>query len=296
MKNDEQAKSKVYDAVVIGGGPGGVSAALYIARGNRSVAIVDGGASALLKAHAIQNFYGVGTVSGTELYRSGLSQAAEVGAEIINAQATACAYDGERFMVTLDGGEALTSRTLVIATGAARAVARIAGLKEYEGRGVSYCAVCDAFFYRKKHVGVIGAGAFAEHELSALYGVVGKVDLLCDGCAPAFAAPDGVDVYTRKIARIVGGDTVSGVVFDDGTEVGLDGVFVALGTLGAVGIAKSVGVLSNEAGEIVIDERGMTNIDGLYAVGDCTPGIKQIAKAVNDGMTVGTEIVKKLRH
>ncbi|MCH5161732.1 MAG: NAD(P)/FAD-dependent oxidoreductase, partial [Clostridiales bacterium] len=72
--------------------------------------------------------------------------------------------------------------------------------------------------------------------------------------------------------------------------------FVALGVLGAVGIAKSVGVLTDSNGEIIVDGRGMTNIDGLYAIGDCTAGIKQVARAVNDGMIVGTDILKRLKN
>ncbi len=282
---------KIYDTVIIGGGAGGVSAALYVARGNKKVCVIDSGASALLRAHSIQNYYGSGAVSGETLYRTGLEQAQEVGAEVINAQATFCAYDGTLFCVTLDDGRKLHSRTLVIATGAARKSGGIAGLDEFEGRGVSYCAVCDAFFYRGKHVGIIGAGSYAEHEFSALKNVAGKVDLFCNGSAPSFDVGTA-DVYTQKISRIVGGERVTGVLLDDGKEIELDGVFVALGTLGAVGIAKSVGVIANSVGELTVDSRGMTNIDGLYAVGDCTPGIKQIAKAVCDGMIVGTDILK----
>ncbi len=284
---------KIYDTAIIGGGPGGVSAALYIARGDKRVCVIDGGSSALLKARDIQNYYGTGTVSGETLYRTGLKQAQKVGAEIISGQATFCAYDGTLFCVTLDSGWKLSSRTLVIATGAARKSGGIVGLKEFEGRGVSYCAVCDAFFYRKKHVGVIGAGSYAEHEFSALKNVADKVDLFCNGSAPSFGV-EAADVYTQKIARIIGGERVTGVLLDDGTEINLDGVFVALGTLGAVGIAKSVGVIANAVGELNVDDYGMTNIDGLYAVGDCTPGIKQVAKAVCDGMTAGTAILKRL--
>ena len=289
MKNNVE----IYDAIIIGGGPSGVSAALYIVRGNKSVCLIDGGGSALLKAHRVDNYYGVGTVSGEGLYKSGLKQASRVGATVINGQATACSYDGISFSVTV-GGEEIKSRTLVIATGASRSTADIDGLKDFEGRGVSYCAVCDAFFYRNKRVGVIGAGGYAEHELNALKGVVGEACLFTDGETPSFSTD--TKVYTQTISRISGDERVSGVELGDGTKVDIDGVFVALGVLGAVGIAKSVGVLTNDSGEIIVDGRGMTNIDGLYAIGDCTAGIKQVARAVNDGLTVGTDILKRLKN
>lgn len=290
MENEE----RIYDAAILGCGPSGASAAIYIARGNKTVCVIDGGASALLKAHSIQNYYGVGTVSGEELFNAGVAQVKDVGATVIRDLVTSCSYDGDGFTVSLECGDKIKSRTLVIATGAARATADIDGLKSFEGRGVSYCAVCDAFFYRKKIVGVIGAGGYAEHELAALKNVVGEVYLFTNGDKPSFSTD--VKVYTQKILRIVGGDRASGVVLDDGTEVSVDGVFVALGVLGAVGIAKSVGVLTDGNGEIIVDGRGMTNIDGLYAIGDCTAGIKQVARAVNDGMIVGTDILKRLKN
>ena len=142
---------KNYDVIVIGGGPAGVSAAVYCARGGFSVCMIQSGESALDKAESIQNYYGTGEISGAALYASGLEQARAVGVTVVDGQATFAAYDGSFSVdaVCRDGaGVKFASRKLVIATGARRAKANIDGLTEYEGRGVSYCAVCDAFFYR----------------------------------------------------------------------------------------------------------------------------------------------------
>lgn len=184
------------------------------------------------------------------------------------------------------------SKKLVVATGAARRRPDIPGLVELEGRGVSYCAVCDAFFYRKKTVGVLGAGSHAEHELGALKPVVGSVMLFTNGEEPEFETDCTVE--RRRIAQLVGVDRLTGVELEDGTVVKTDGLFVAIGTLGSVGIAKSMGVLADDKG-IAVDARGMTNVRGLYAAGDCTPGIKQVAKAVFDGMTVGMSVIADLK-
>ena len=285
-------KQSDYDVIIIGGGPAGASAALYAVRGGLSVALLHSGASALHKAECIQNFYGAGAIAGGELYDAGIEQARSVGARIINDQATFASFDGDEFCVSTPRGD-IKAKRLVIATGSARKTADITGLKELEGKGVSYCAVCDAFFYRKRSVGVLGAGEFAEHEYNALKPVVGSVVLLTDGKEPCFAAEK---VDTRKIVRVVeNGGRLSGVMFEDGGEIELAGLFVALGVLGSHSLCKSLGVFTDGDGAVKVDENGMTNIKGLYAAGDCTGGIKQIAKATADGMRVGLSLIADLR-
>ncbi|MCH5351411.1 MAG: NAD(P)/FAD-dependent oxidoreductase [Clostridiales bacterium] len=279
---------KIYDTVVVGAGPAGCAAALYIARGGKTVRVFHNGNSALIKAHTIGNYYGA-ALSGVELYEKGLSQIKSVGAELTNAEVVSCSFDGEYFR-TEAGGETL-SKTLVIATGASRVKPNIKGIAEYEGKGVSYCAVCDAFFYRKKTVAVLGSGEFARHEYNELKSVVGDVVLLTDGESPSFTS-DKLD--TRRISRIVGeGGKLTGVEFDDGERLGISGLFVACGVLGGYSLAKRLGAFVDDDG-IKVDGKCRTALPGLYAVGDCTHGIKQIAKAVYDGMTAGLDIVSAL--
>lgn len=285
--------TKGFDVIIIGGGPAGVSVALYAARGGLSVAILHNSASALHRTERIENYYGTGAVSGAELYDRGIEQARALGVSVIDCQATFAQTDGATFTVSTTIGE-MHAKRLVVATGAARKTVDIAGLKEYEGKGVSYCAVCDAFFYRKKRVGVIGAGEFAEHEYSALKNVVGTAYLLTNGETPSFAADN---VVSGKIARVSGRDgRVCGVTFEDGTELELDGLFVAIGVMGSGSLAKSIGAFTDGNGAIVTDERGETNVAGLYAAGDCTAGVKQVGRAVADGMTVGLALINDLKR
>lgn len=283
----------IYDVVIIGGGPAGVSAALYAVRGGLATAILHSGASALHRAERIENYYGSGALSGADLYDRGIEQARALGVAVIDGQATFAQTDGEVFTVSATVGEYKAKR-LVVATGAARKTVDIAGLKDYEGKGVSYCAVCDAFFYRKKRVGVIGAGEFAEHEYSAIKNVAGAAYLLTNGETPSFTADN---VATDSIARVIGRDgRVGGVAFEDGTELELDGLFVAVGVLSSGAIAKSIGAFTDVNGAIITDEKGMTNVAGLYAAGDCTVGVKQVGKAVADGMTVGIALINDLKR
>ena len=285
-------ENTIYDVIITGGGPGGISTALYAVRGGLNVLVIHDGNSALHRAERIQNYYGTGELSGAALYEQGIAQAKDLGASVVKAQVTfvRCDGDGEknRFTVVTSEREYACSR-LVIATGAARTSLNIEGIKQFEGKGVSYCAVCDGFFYRKKTVAVIGDGEYARHEYNALKSIVGKVYLLTDGKTPSFTVANTV---TAKLKCITGDTRVSAVEFVDGTAIEVDGVFVAVGTMGSTAIAKSVGVLTDGNGAIITDEHGMTNVVGLYAVGDCTAGIKQIGKAVADGVRVGIELIK----
>lgn len=285
-------ENNIYDVIIIGGGPGGVSTALYAARGGLNVMIIHNGNSALHRAERIQNYYGTGEVSGKALYEGGIAQAKSVGVTVVNGQVTFVRCDSDdketRFTVVTPECEYVCTR-LVIATGSPRASLNIDGVKEFEGRGVSYCAVCDGFFYRKKTVAVIGESEFAEHEYNAINKLAEKVYLLTDGKAPSFNADNTV---TKKLKRIAGDSRVNSVEFEDGTTISVDGVFIAAGSLGSTAIAKSVGVLTDKSGAIITDNDGMTNVNGLYAVGDCTAGIKQIGKAVSDGIRVGLRLIK----
>ena len=285
--------AKVYDCIVIGGGPSGATAAVYAVRGGLSAAIIDGGGSALLRAENVQNYYGFSSISGAELYRAGLAQAASVGADVIDGQVTFVESDGSVFTVTTTRG-VFRGRRVVIAVGASgMRPAGIAGLKELEGKGVSYCAVCDGFFFRKKRVGVIGAGEYAKHEYDTLKAVAGEAVLLTNGETPTWRADKE---YTEKIARMIERDgRCGGVEFANGETLELDGVFAAIGVMGGTGLAKSMGAFIDERGFVLVDGRGMTNVPGLYAAGDCTPGTKQIGKAVADGITAGLSIVAELR-
>lgn len=295
LEKGECASTRVmaenYEVIIIGGGPSGASAALYLARAGVSTLIMHNDSSALHKAESIQNFYGTGCVSGKDLYDSGIEEARRNGVSVVNAQATFCEYDGSSFTVSTSIGT-FTSKRLIIATGTARKTLAVEGVSEFEGKGVSYCAVCDAFFYRKKTVGVIGGGEFAKHEYETLKMVANKVILFTNGEKQSFSADE---VYTEKIEKIVGGERANGVVVG-GSAIAVDGVFIALGVMGAGSIAKSMGVLTTADGAIATDENRRTNIDGLYAIGDCVSGVKQVSKAVFDGMTAALDIIRTIKE
>ena len=143
--------------VIVGGGPAGVSAALYAARAGKNPLIIENGPGGLAKAEKIENFYGYAeNLSGAELYKTGLTQAKNLGTRVLTAQVTGIEGYGPYIVHTEK--EEIETKAVILATGSRRAAPKIPGLKDLEGKGVSYCAICDAFFYR------IGNGDFALKE------------------------------------------------------------------------------------------------------------------------------------
>ena len=276
--------------VIIGQGPAGISAALYAVRGGADVTVVANGAGALARAGLIQNYYGFENgISGRELIEAGVRQAEKLGVRIVRGELFGIEYAEEGFAVKTSAGT-LDAGAAVIACGTQRNTPPIAGIDAFDGRGVSYCAVCDAFFFRGKKVGVVGSGAYAASEYEVLKGVIQDVTALTNGEAPQFSLP----CDTRKIARLEGGDALERVVFEDGSAEAFDGLFIACGTAGAFELSRKLG-LETANGKIVTDERRATNVPGIFAAGDCTAGMQQIAKAVCDGMIAGTEALKYLK-
>ena len=276
--------------VIIGQGPAGISAALYAVRGGADVTVIANGAGALARAGLIQNYYGFEDgISGRELIEAGVRQAEKLGVRVVRGELFGIEYGEEGFAVKTSAGT-VDAGAVVIACGTQRNTPPIAGIDAFDGRGVSYCAVCDAFFFRGKKVGVVGSGAYAASEYEVLKGVIRDVTVLTNGETPQFSLP----CDTRKIARLEGGDALERVVFEDGSAEAFDGLFIACGTAGAFELSRKLG-LETANGKIVTDERRATNVPGIFAAGDCTAGMQQIAKAVCDGMIAGTEALKYLK-
>jgi len=284
----------MYDVIVFGKGPAGIQAALYIKRANLNVLIIAKDGGALTKSDKIANYYGVPTISGPELLELGINQAKELGIEIIDSEVTGISQESADVFIVDTAQSHYKSKAVIIATGSPRTSAKIPGVSELEGKGVSYCAVCDAFFYRNKHVGVIGHGVYALHEAQELLPLVGKLTLFTHGLTPEVDFPSSIEIITQKISQILGTEELEGVKLEDGTILSLDGLFIALGSASSSDLAQKVGALT-EGTKILTDDKQHTNVPGLFAAGDCTKGTMQIAKAVGDGMTAGLEAIIYVR-
>ena len=281
------------EIVIIGSGPAGVSAALYAARAGAKTTVLTRGHGALDRAELIQNYYGFAEpISGAELERRGIEGAKAVGVEFVTTEAVGLTYTDRLTVETLAGD--FPADAVILATGASRAAPRIPGLAGLEGHGVSFCATCDAFFYRGKDVAVLGSGEYALHEAQALLPVVKSVTLLTGGAPLTAQFPPEVAVRTEPVEAILGGERVTGVQLPGGETLEVSGVFVAQGVAGSTALARKLGA-EVEGNRIVVDERMQTTLPGLYAAGDCTGGLLQVAKAVYEGAVAGTEAAKAVR-
>lgn len=279
--------------VIVGSGPAGCSAALYAARAGMETTVISKGIGALQKAEQIQNYYGFEEgITGAELYRRGVAGAQAVGTQFVTAEVVGLDYAATLVVQTTAGD--YPADAVILATGTGRIAPKIAGLAEHEGRGVSYCATCDAFFYRGKTAAVLGTGEYALHEVQALLPLVGKV-ILCTNGEPLTAEfPAGVTVCTEKLEAIEGEETVTALRLAGGGLLPADGLFVALGVAGSAALARKLGA-PVENGRIVVDEKMQTGIPGLFAAGDCTGGMLQVCKAVYEGALAATEAIKQIR-
>ncbi len=280
--------------VIVGGGPAGISAAIYVARAGMQATVIAGGTGALEKADQIENYYGLETpIAGAELIARGHRQAERLGVKIVQDEVVNLGYDGARFSVVGNAGT-LPADSVILATGSSRALPKIPGFEKYEGRGVSFCAVCDGFFYRGKDVAVLGCCDYAAHEARELLPLANSVTLVTNGSAPIENLPAGLKVDTRKIAALRGGEMLEAVAFEDGDLLPVRGLFVAQGVAGSADLAKKVGA-ETIGNRIAVDEEMQSGIPLLFAAGDCTGGMMQIAKAVYEGARAGTEAVRALR-
>lgn len=282
------------DVFIIGNGPAGLSAAIYCLRAGLETAIIGKDDGALTKAEKIENYFGVlGSPSGSEILNLGKEQVSSLGATIIKDEVLSITSDGNFKIICKDAE--YESRAVILAAGAARKTADIPGLSLLEGKGISYCAVCDGFFYRNKDVAVLGSSQYALHEANELLPVAKSVTLLTNGAEITAKFPDNINIITERISEIYGNPVLSGVKFDSGNTLSVSGLFVALGSAGAVDLARALGAaISGSA--INVDDNMATTVPGFFAAGDCTGGIFQVSIAVGEGAKAARSAITYVRN
>ena len=284
-----------YDVIIIGGGPAGISASLYTKRGNLNTLVLHKDISSLEKAEIIENYYGFSDgISGKELYINGISQAKNIGVDIKKEEVLNIEMDSNSEYIIKTSEAEYKSKVVILATGNKKNKPNIKGIEKFEGKGISYCAVCDGFFYRNKNVAVLGSGRYAISETNDLINIVKEITILTNGeTEPEFRA-DNVKIENRSIKEIHGDKRVEEIEFEDGETIQTEGIFIAQGVAGSVEFSKKLGIITNRD-NIVVNEKMETNIKGIYACGDCTGGLLQISKAVYEGTIAGIQAIKYIK-
>ncbi len=280
----------MYDVIVVGSGPAGITASIYAKRRNLSVLIISKNESALQKTDKIENYYGFpnGT-TGKELYENGIKQAQNLGIELIEDEIVSLKFLNTFELETVNSK--YEAKSVILATGANRNSSKINGIKEFEGKGVSYCAVCDAYFFKGKDVAVLGSGNYAISELQQLKPIVKSVTILTNGNKIVENRSIQADIIEKPIRSFRGENKIQEVEFEDNTKKEISAVFIAQGTASSNDLARKIGArIEND--HIVVNQNMETTVKGLFACGDCTGGLLQISKAVYEGATAGLSVLK----
>ena len=298
----------MYDTIIIGAGPAGLSAGIYARRGGLTTVIIEkqsvGGQAQT--AADIQNYPGIPSTSGFDLCYAMTNQCTAFGADFVFDTISQINLVGEVKKVTLANGTEIEGKTVIIASGASARKLGVKNENEFIGRGVSYCATCDGAFFKGKTVAVIGGGNTAAEDALYLEKLAKKVYLvhrrdalradkiLCDRLEKS----DVSVIWDSVVESLSGEDKIAQVTLknvknDTITPLSVDGVFVAIGEIPNSQLFD--GVEKTPSGYIVTNDVMRTSIDGVYAVGDVREkSLRQVVTACADGAIAADDIIKSL--
>jgi thioredoxin reductase (NADPH) len=302
----------MYDLIIVGAGPSGLGASIYASRYKLNHVVIGGEIGGqVVEASEIENWPGEESIAGKDLMAKFQKQAEDLGGTLIQAAVNKVnkTYDG--FEILTEAGKKYESKAVIFALGMKPRKLNIPGEDKFIGKGISYCATCDAMFFRGKDVVVIGGGDAAATAAIHLAEFANSVQLLYKEGTKIFE-PSWEDQMAKtgkiavgsfeKIDELLGDDKVAGIIYEtkDGTKKELDvqGIFIEIGSVPGVVVAKEIGVATDEQGYIIVKQDQSTNIENIYASGDVTTGsnkFRQIITAVAEGAVASGSVYKKLK-
>ncbi|MEI7749501.1 MAG: FAD-dependent oxidoreductase [Candidatus Moraniibacteriota bacterium] len=298
---------KIYPLAVIGAGPAGLSASIYASRyGIDHIVIGHLLGGQISETHEIDNYPAIEAANGAEFAESLVAHARKFGAPIENRMVMNIAKEDGGFAVSLDGGSVIRSKVLLLATGTRRRTLGIDRESEFLGRGVSYCATCDGFFYRGRTVTVIGGNNSATGAAVYLAGIADKVRLVYRGAQlraqehllKALRERPNVDIILdTNVISLIGEESLTAVKLDhpyEGSDIlPTDGLFIEIGSDPSADFARDLGVATDESGFIKVNADMSTSVAGIYAAGDITDGsdkFRQVITAAAEGAIAARSI------
>lgn len=301
----------MYDVVIIGSGPAGLSAALYAKRAMLNALVIEkqpisGGQ--IINTYDVDNYIGLPKINGFDLAEKFREHTLSFGAEFLHGEVTNISAEGKIKVLTLNNGTKIETKTIIIAAGTENRTLGVPGEEKFKGRGVSYCATCDGAFFRNKTVAVVGGGDVALEDAIYLARTCKKVYLIHR--RDEFRAArllqsnlkkfDNITLLFDTVVTEIQGDAkaeniaLKNVKSGDERNLKADGVFIAVGTLPKSQLVKGILEL-DRSGYIIADETGKTSEDGIFAAGDVrTKQLRQVVTATADGANCITSIEKYL--
>lgn len=296
----------IYDVIIIGAGPAGIEAAVYASRYKlKAVVIAELFGGLVTEAYEVCNFLTCYKVNGIEMAKRMMNHAKELGVEILGEKVIDI-KKGKNFEVRTNGKKKFVGKKVIIAVGKEK---RKLGLKDedkFQGKGISYCATCDATLFKDKIVGVIGGGHSALDAADLLSKYAKKVYIIHRGEKYTRPDPSLIEnimknkkiekLFNSEVKELIGKEKVEGIVLKSGKKLVLDGIFVEIGADPRIGLAKKLGVKLNKWNEIIVDKSQRTNVRGVFAAGDiCDNPLKQIITAAADGAIAATSAYDEIK-
>lgn len=300
---------KVWDVIVVGAGPAGLTAGIYTSRHGYSTLLLHDGkiGGRALDAHRIENYPGFPDgLTGAELMSLFHRQASRFGAEFRQETVIGLADAGEYKIVSTRGGYH-QGRAVILATGIQRKPLNVPGEAEFKGRGVSYCAICDGPFFRDKIVAVVGSGHEAVADALHLTNIAKKVYSIpgMKGYSENYAEisllrsnPKAEIVEGHDVSEIIGDEYVTSIKLKGGRveKLDIDGVFILLEHVSISNMLVEAGVEADDGGCVMVDKAQHTNIRGVFAAGDCSCDGWQVVTAAGDGAKAALSAMKYLKQ
>lgn len=295
----------MFDSIIIGGGPGGLTASIYLRRSNLNVAIIEGNmpGGQLANTAVVENYPGFESIAGADLAMKMYMQAINLGVEYISNYATKIEKD-RHFIITLQDDSKIEAKTVIIATGLKHRKLNVPGEDKFTGKGVSWCAICDGNLYRNKEVAVVGGGNSAVEESIYLAGIVKKVYLIhrrnefrSDAIlVDRIKKLDNVElVLNDEVVALAGKEGLEEITLKSNRKLQVSGLFEYIGFLPSSEFVRELGI-TDQDGFIEVDNDCQTKIQGLYAVGDIVrKPVRQIVTALGDGATAALHAAKCCR-
>lgn len=306
-------KNVLYDLIIVGAGPAGMSAGIYAGRYRiKTLVLSKDVGGTCTTAHMIENYPGFRSISGLDLmvkFKEHLEDYKDQ-VEVKQEEVQRALRREDNFVLITDKDE-YEAKSIVLALGTRRRKLNIPGEKEFLGKGVSYCATCDAAFFKEKTVSVVGGSNSAVTAALLLAEYAQKVYLIYRNGKYTKAEPVWVErmeknekiikILNTNVLKINGKEVVKSVKLDKPykgkKELAVDGIFIEAGSYPVIGLASNLGLKLDENDLIVVNEKGETNIEGVYAAGDITNGfgnLKQVITAAASGVVTATSIYKWL--
>ena len=299
-----------YDIVIVGAGPAAYSAGIYAARFKlESLAIGEELGGMAAESIEVENYPGLFKIPGKELMDKFKAHAESLGVTILQGSVVKIEKEGKDFIVTTNENKKFKAKTIILATGSKKRKLNVENEDKFVGHGVSYCAICDAAFFKDKVVGVVGGGDSAVNAALILSKFAKKVYLIhrrdqlraAEMWVNKMKEKDNIEIlYSTQVKKVDGSEKLEKAILttkDGEKELAINGLFIEIGTIPSTELAEMLNVKLDERGHIIVNSGMETNVDGVFAAGDCTTGsnhLEQIITASAEGAIAADSIFKYL--